>query len=117
MTYYLMNNYVQHQSPTVHQIYAPPAKVQTTNNNLRRPVALTSLSPQYVTLRPVLAKINKNQRYQPLHKVVVQNDERFVPSLQYDPKKSNQLAQDTDYFLPIRYNEPKDYDDYTDRPT
>ncbi|XP_058795208.1 uncharacterized protein LOC131666500 [Phymastichus coffea] len=48
----------------------------------------------------------KNAKYQQ----PMTQDERFVPSVQYDPKE---LGPDSDTFLPLRYDDKGSYEDYT----
>ncbi|XP_011501875.1 PREDICTED: uncharacterized protein LOC105365418 [Ceratosolen solmsi marchali] len=100
MTYYLVNNYVGLQ----HQI-APSAPNYADSNN-------QSESP--VTQRPVLQHLGQRPT-QPKSKYPIQKpgqENRFVPSVQYDPKE---LTQDADYFVPVNYG-AKDIYDYPNVP-
>ena len=95
MTYYVMNNYVGAGASQ-----RPEAPI------LRRPTTSSPASTRYVTLRPVANSAGKNR-----FTVAPQppKDNRFVPSVQYNPKE---VGPDADYFVPVRYSAKDQYDDY-----
>ncbi|KAJ8667216.1 hypothetical protein QAD02_008878 [Eretmocerus hayati] len=95
-TYYVLNNYVEANQPQQHQqniVYAT-----------RRPALIQQHQKQYIAVRP--AAVSK----QPLRYTQQQQSskqqtgsERFVPSVQYDPKN---IGRDPDIFVPVRYTSP-----------
>jgi hypothetical protein len=92
MTYYVVNNYVG----VPHQV-APTAQ-NFVGNQVEGPLAR----------RPALQHVNQ-RLVQPKSRHQTQKlpENRFVPSVQYDPKE---LAQDADYFVPVNYGVKDTYD-------
>ncbi|XP_076172598.1 uncharacterized protein LOC143149266 [Ptiloglossa arizonensis] len=92
MTFYVANNYVNGQSP----VSQSTATKEFQSSPVTRQQNQQSLARTYHGPR----KGNN-------HRTNVQNQERFVPSVQFDP---HSLGSDNDYFMPVRYGS-KTYDD------
>ncbi|XP_017793750.1 PREDICTED: uncharacterized protein LOC108575463 [Habropoda laboriosa] len=95
MTFYVANNYVNAQT----------ASPQTTSAKEYQSSPLVRKPPQPFT------RINTVPRRENNYRTNVQNqDKKFVPSVQYDPRN---VGADSEYFTPVRYGTKISYDEYS----
>ncbi|CAK9832574.1 hypothetical protein ANTRET_LOCUS9373 [Anthophora retusa] len=95
MTFYVANNYVNAQTASP---AAASAKEYPSNPPLRKPSQL-------------FTRINTVPQRGNNYRTNVQNqDKKFVPSVQYDPRD---VGADSEYFTPVRYGTKINYDEYS----
>lgn len=97
MTYYVSNNYVNPQSQSNYHTRIPAGSIQ----QLRR--------PQYSSGRVsnVPKTVNQYNYMHNSHQQINPQD-KFIPSVQYDPNDMD----NEEYFTPVRYNQRLNFEDY-----
>lgn len=99
MSYYVSNNYVNSQ----HQGQSPQSYVEDqTLSPPPMPIGQLLRQSQRAPARPESLR-------KPARTTTLVKQEKFVPSVQYDPKN---IGGDNDYFMPVRYNNKINYEDY-----
>lgn len=102
MTFYVAHNFVNDRQPPISQ--------GASANDAQQVIPLVRKNQQ---ANPQFARTYTGPRRENNYRASARNQEKFVPSVQYDPRN---VGVDNDYFTPVRYNSEKINYEYDSTP-